>query len=150
MSINMRVLPVRDDEIAAIAADPRLLDGDAMAESATELYDSWRNIDYLLGGNSFLLAGDVEVKDSINEPAHAIRSNSIPALAAQLDAISDGDIRKRLGADVMRAAGMRVSQYHNVDNMLRDILPAIHRLRTAVVRAVADKFGLVIWRYEWM
>lgn len=146
----MRVLPVRDDEIAAIASDPRLLDGAAMAESATELYDSWRNIDYLLGGKSFLLAGDVELKHSISEPAHAIRSSGMPALAAQLDAISDGDVRERLGADVMRAAGMRVSQYHNVDNMLRDILPAMHGLRTAVVRAVADKLGLVIWRYEWL
>ena len=150
MSINVRVLPVSDEQFAKLAADPSRLARDEMTDPAAELYDNWRNLDYLLGGQSFLVTGDVQLKDSTNEPAHAIRSARVPALAAQLDGLSDGDIRDRLGAEAMRSAGMRVSQYHTVDNMLRDILPAMHQLRTAVVRAAAEERGLVVWRYEWV
>src|SRR4051812_10519941 len=117
MSINMRVLPVRDEQIAELAADPSQLARDEMVEPAAELYDNWKNLDYLLGGQSFLVTGDVQLKQSTNEPAHAIRSIRVPELVAQLDGLSDGDIRDRLGAEAMRSAGMRVSQYHNVDNL---------------------------------
>jgi len=148
MSINMRVLPIRDEQIAELAAEPGRFARDEMIDPAAELYDNWRNIDYLLGGQSFLVEGDVQLKHSPNEPAHAIRSARVPALAAQLDQLSDGEIRDRLGAEVMRSAGMRVSQYHSVDNLLRDVMPAMYQLRTAVVRAAADGSGLAVWRYE--
>lgn len=148
MSINMRVLPIRDEQIDELAANPSRLAHDEMIDPAAELYDTWKNLDYLLGGQSFLVAGDVQLKHSANEPAHAIRSLRVPALAAQLDGLSDGDIRDRLGSEAMRSAGMRVSQYHSVDNLLRDILPAMHQLRTVVVRAAADGSGLAVWRYE--
>lgn len=150
MSINMRILPVRDEEIERIAAEPRKLDDAANTAAATELYDNWREIDYLLGGQSFLLVGDVVVKHSVDEPAHGVRSNHMPAIVALLDSISDGDVRERLSAESMRAAGVEVSRYHNVDNMLRDIAPAMYRLRTAIARAAAENCGLVIWRYEWL
>lgn len=144
----MRVLPIRDEQIAELAAHPARLASDEMVDPAAELYDTWKNLDYLLGGQSFLVAGDVQLKHSSDEPAHAIRSSAVPALAAQLDGLFDGDIRDRLGAEAMRAAGMRVSLHHNVDNLLRDILPAMYQLRTAVVRAATDGAGLVVWRYD--
>lgn len=150
MSINMKVLPVSDDEIARVAVDPRKLDDSAYTSAAADLYEHWREIDYLLGGNSFLVTGDVVVKSSINEPAHAVRSERVPALVAHLDSISDGDVRERLSAERMRAAGLHVSRFHNVDNKLRDIAPAMYELRAAVARAAAEHHGLVVWRFEWL
>ncbi len=150
MSYNMRVLPLPDDDIQRIAMNPRVLEQSAMADAATELYDQWREIDYILGGQSFLLRGDVVLKQSANEPAHAILSKRVPQLASELERITDGEIRERLSPERMAEAGRRVPAYHNVDSMLRDILPAIYGLRTAVARAAAEQRGLVIWRYEWL
>ncbi len=150
MSINMKVLPMSDEDMDLLAADPQRLSDEKLTEGAAKLYDNWREIDYLLGGGSFLMSGDVLVKDSRDEPAYAIKSDRVPALAALLDSISDGDVRQRLDAERMRAAGVHVSRFHNVDNMLRDIAPAMNELRSAVARAAAEKRGLLIWRFEWL
>ncbi len=146
----MKILPVYDEEIDRVVADPRRLDETKFTDEARDLYDNWREIDYLLGSHSFLMVGDILVKEGGDEPAHAIRSDHIPALATLLDSISDGDVRDRLSAERMRAAGLHVSRFHNVENMLRDIAPAMYKLRSAVARAAAEKRGLLVWRYEWL
>lgn len=150
MSINMKVLPLLAGDIERVAADPKSLDDSSFIDGAANLYDNWRDIDYILGSPSFLTSGDVVIRDSRDEPAHAIRSERVPELAALLESISDSDVRERLSAERMRAAGIHVSRFHNVDNKLRDVAPAMHELRAVVARAVAENRGLLVWRYEWL
>jgi hypothetical protein len=149
MSINMKVLPISDDDVASIAVDPKRLEDPSVTSDAAELYDHWREIDFVLGGQSFIMKGDIVLHESKSEPIHAIRSNNVPSLEAALSAISGNELRQRLDPVRMRAAGLWVPEYPQyVDKLFTDLSSALNGLRGVVASAAAQGKGLVVWRHE--
>jgi hypothetical protein len=149
MTINMRVMSASDEEIAVIAANPKRLDHQYDLSQVAELYVHWRVLDYLLGGQSFLVKGDTVLKESKNEPVHVIRTAGLPTIADALQSASESEVRTKLDPARMRAAGLWVPEYPQYANeILPAILAALGELRDVVARASRDAKGLVVWRYE--
>jgi hypothetical protein len=151
MAINMRVLSIRDDEVASVAADPKCLDHQPLKHDVAELHDHWREVDYVLGGQSFIMKGDTVIKQSKNEPIHAIRSSNVPSLAAALNALSGNELRHRLDPVRMREAGLWVPEYPGyIERLLPPVSTALDKLRELVQSAASQGKGLIVQRYEWL
>lgn len=149
MSINMRVMAVSDADIASFTADPTKLDLPSIVVEAAELNEHWREIDYILGGQSFLLAGDAMVRQSRSEPAHVIHASKVPSLATTVGSLSESQIRNRLDPVAMRAAGLWVpDSARYIDNIVPTIVTEVESLRRVVVNAAETGKALVVWRSE--
>jgi hypothetical protein len=152
MGINMKVFATTDKEIRARATDPKRVTDrlGVPSETATaELWNQWRELDFVVGPQSSITMGDTVIEDGGCEGIHAIYSASVPAFAAALRALSNENLRERLNAESMRAAGLWLADYPGaVDEVFPEVLSAFHALRALVLRAEADGNGLIFCRYE--
>ena len=152
MSVNMRVFSVGDDGIRASVEDrKRVRDWlwNPAEEDGAELWNRWREIDYVLGLHSPITSGDTAIEEGGSEPIHAIQSSRVPSFADALHAISDEVLRERLDPSQMRDAGLWVPVYPQyVDNIFSELAKAFHELRDVAARAADRGNGLIFCRYE--
>ena len=169
MGISVSVLSATDDEIRAFPGVGGELDvalGRRIARGEDECYlaDYWDGLHYLLTGQasggelplSVLKRGDVRYS-GLDDPVHALFSDTVRALAAAMQALPEAVLRERFDPPTMSTAGeggrpLYPGRYwlslSSCDEMFRELMSQFRKLRDYASAAAAAGKGLLVCRYE--
>jgi hypothetical protein len=166
MGISMSVLMITDDQIRDFSQSPSRLEDllnrtiPFVSKDLCYLADFWDGLHYVLtagpDGAEVLLGvlkrGDVKYSKGLSDPAHAIYSATVRALAEELQGLSESRLRARFDPRKMLEACVypgRMWVFPDLaDDTFRDLMSYFRRLRDFATEATRENKGLVFCRYE--
>lgn len=169
MGISVSVVTATDDEIRAFPGADGELEAAlsrriAHGEDVCYLADYWDGLHYLLTGEaqggeaplSVLKWGDVRYS-GLDDPVHALFSNTVRALAGAVLALPETVLRERFDPPTMMTVGeggrpLYPGRYWLSstpgDGVFRALMSHLGKLRDYVSAAAAADEGLLVCRYE--
>ena len=142
----MKVVAATDAEIRAAVGDPSRVLAMFRGNDSAPLWDMWQTLDFLLGGDTPILRGDIAIADS--DPVHGLFSDHVKPFADSLREVTEATLRGNFDSDKMRAAGMFRVLPEYAEQTCHEAWTYFVDLRALIDRAVASGSGLVFCRYE--
>jgi hypothetical protein len=141
MGISMTVYPISDDEIEALTNAPsQLSPWLRLQKESAKVFDAWDLLDFILGGSSILVVGDVYFHSS--GTTHAVRSGRTREAGGSFAALTADAFRERADPAKMKAAGLWMNESPS------GLWTYFTGLRDLVERAAARGQGLLFDRDE--
>ena len=166
MGISMSAVMTTDDQIRDFRQNPSrledLLNRTIPFESKDVCYlaDFWDALHYVLTEGAdgselplcVLKRGDVKYSEGLSDPAHAIYSATVRALAGELRGLSESTLRERCDPRKMFEARVYPRRLwvspDLADDTFRELMSYFRALRDFATEAARENRGLVFCRYE--
>ena len=166
MGISVSAVMATDEQIREFRENPSRLEDllnrtiPSGGEEVCYLGDFWDALHYVLteGGDRselplcVLKRGDVRYSKGLSDPAHAVYSATVRALAGELQGLSESILRERFDLPKMLEARVypgRLWVFPDLaDDTFRELMSYFRGLRDFATEAAREEKGLVFCRYE--